>query len=103
MLKEPVVSKFTLSSETTPVPPATYFLRVAIDANTANAMQAKNTTPTLSIKGKEGKAILNNIDNAAEPTAAVIAPAEFIVFQNMPSKKITTIPGVKKPVNSCIY
>ena len=37
---------------------------------------------------------------STEATAAQIAPASFARFQNRPSRKITVMPGVKKPVNS---
>ena len=39
-------------------------------------------------------------DRTTEPMAAVRAPASEARFQNRPSMKMTTMPGVKKPVNS---
>jgi hypothetical protein len=64
------------------------------------AKQIKNTRPTLSINGNSGQNTLSSTEKRAEPIAANKAPSALVRFQNMPSKKITTMPGVKKPVNS---
>ena len=66
----------------------------------ARAAAIKNTKPTRSMNGNYGHTILNRNDNTTEPTAAAKAPAAVVFFQNIPSKKITTIQGVKNQVNS---
>ena len=43
------------------------------------------------------------MDRANEPIVAASAPASVARFQNRPSRKMTTIPGVKKPVYSWMY
>jgi hypothetical protein len=60
----------------------------------------KNTSPTRFMKGSSGQTNLKSRDSTAEPIAAVIALAVVARFQNIPSTKITTMPGVKNPVNS---
>lgn len=70
------------------------------DTRTQIPKQSKNTKPTLSINGNSGQSILNKIEKTAEPRAAAKAPIELALDQNIPIKKITTMPGVKKPVNS---
>ena len=59
-----------------------------------------NTRLTRSMKGKSGQNNLSTIEKTAEPIAADNAPSDVVFDQNIPITKITTIPGVKKPVNS---
>jgi SSS family solute:Na+ symporter len=42
-------------------------------------------------------------ESPTEVTAATIAPGSFARFQNRPRRKMTVIPGVKKPLNSWMY
>jgi len=62
-----------------------------------------NTIATRSIKGMSGNNNLPSKEKIAEPIAAVSAPLAVTPGDTIPSKKIATIPGVKKPVNSWIY
>ena len=55
------------------------------------------------MKGRSGMPSLKPSDRTAEPMAAVRAAAALVRFQNMPRRKMTTMPGVKKPVNSWMY
>ena len=52
------------------------------------------------MNGIPGVHSFNPQDSSTEATAAEIAPGSLARFQNSPSRKITVIPGVKKPVNS---
>ena len=53
-----------------------------------------------SKNGNAGQTNLNASDARNDPIAAANAPFGVVRFQNIPSKKITTIPGVKNPVYS---
>ena len=55
------------------------------------------------MKGSDGQANFNTTDRTAEAMAATRAAAAVQRSQNMPSRKITQMPGVKKPVNSWMY
>ena len=61
-----------------------------------------NTIPTRSIKGKSGQYSRKIIEKTKEPIPATNALLAVAFFQNNPNRKITTIPGVKNPVNSWI-
>ena len=74
--------------------------RVTSDTSTASASVIRNTQPMRSMNGSCGSQVLNAYDSSTEPAAAAIAPASLARFQNRPSRKITVMPGVKKPVNS---
>ena len=66
----------------------------------ANTPQRINTIPTRSIKGKSGQYSRKIIEKTKEPIPATNALLAVAFFQNNPNRKITTIPGVKNPVNS---
>ena len=52
---------------------------------------------------KSGKKYLNVSDIATEAIAVINTDKVVAFFQNKATKKIIKIPGVNKPVNSCIY
>src|ERR1700689_2991523 len=73
------------------------------DSTTAIPTNAKNTNPTRSMKGSEGQASLKTKDRTAEAMAAANAPVAVQRDQNIPSRNMTQMPGVKNPVNSRMY
>tara|TARA_R110002095_G_scaffold184882_1_gene162098 strand:- start:40 stop:375 length:336 start_codon:yes stop_codon:yes gene_type:complete len=70
------------------------------ERETAKAPQSKNTMPTRSRKGISGHNWRITTEKIKDPIPATSALFAVAFFQNNPSIKITTIPGVKKPVNS---
>jgi hypothetical protein len=73
---------------------------LAKDQTTAIATHNKKTIPTRSINGSAGNRSFIAKDNTADPTAASRAPVAVVLPQNIPNRKMATMPGVKKPVNS---
>jgi hypothetical protein len=55
------------------------------------------------MNGSEGQPKYSAPESSTEAMAAAIAPTAVQRSQNMPSRKMTQMPGVKKPVNSCMY
>ncbi len=69
----------------------------------AIAASKRNTRPIRSINGKAGQSNLNTNESGMVRMATQSAASALILFQNNPKQKMTTTPGVTKPVNSCIY
>ena len=55
------------------------------------------------MNGKAGQNAFSPSDMTAEPIAAPSAPLAVVRFQKKPSRKMASIPGVRKPVNSWMY
>ena len=73
------------------------------EQTTSSSNASTNTTAMRSMNGSSGHRALIATDRANEPMVAASAPASAARFQNRPSRKITTIPGAKKPVYSWMY
>src|SRR5262245_4422330 len=55
------------------------------------------------MKGSDGQVKYSTVERTAEEMAATRAAVAVQRGQNRPSRKMTQIPGVKKPVNSWMY
>ena len=63
----------------------------------------KNTIPILCMYARSGNPIFIATDKTTDAMAAVRTERAVAFFQNKATKNITKIPGVKRPVNSCMY
>jgi len=71
-----------------------------IEMMTIIATRIRKTIPILSINGSVGNNHLNKNPNGIVTIAAQTAELEVARFQNKPSIKMATIPGLTNPVNS---
>ena len=93
------VAKLT-SSKLTLVSVDEVLVRAIKDTLTISNKHKINTKLIRSIKGKSGHMARKPKENNAEPIAADNAPIDVAFLQNIPTKNITTIPGVNTPVYS---
>ncbi len=81
-----------------------YIIHITTERNGLNiADNSKKTYPILSRNVISGNTSLNTNEIGIVRIATSRAASADIFFQNSPKQKITTTPGVTKPVNSCIY